>query len=267
MFYLLIVITILIAIPTVFLLITSKKDTHLAKLGICLTLVFGILSFCTNNTINANINNNDKVIDSMKSVVEKIEEENYVKEALANAEVSFNEQGYSAAVDIVNNALTKYPENSELKEALEKYKTYKPKLLVDCEWIKNTTDEDVQENTYINDYTEDKFNNTYNTSFSLSNGSVTYYIDKKYSYFSGTVACPKGLNSDAYRESATIFIYDENENYLWSSGDVKIDSEPQFFKVDIQGVEKLTLTWECKGANIWENWGDYATIFDGEFYR
>ncbi len=104
-------------------------------------------------------------------------------------------------------------------------------------------------------------------SFALSNGSVSFVTKQKYSLLKGVVACPQGIEYDSYRESAKVSVYLDDDVLVWSSSQMKVDSKPQPFEIDITGSDIVTLTWECEGANVWGNWGYYATIFNGEFLK
>lgn len=307
------VLAIIVFIAIIYYFITSKKDSPLTKLGIIITILLSLISLSLGYIINKNI---EKIDDNIASVLftmaDQIEEENFVnlaieqaekacndgdylsaieiiKDALdkypdnkrlknalkkyeenfinsviKQAEEAFNDSGYFAAIEIIKDALKKYPDNKKLKDALEKYK---PVLLSNYKWLKNTTESDARELTYINEYNSDKYGNTYNTSFALSQGSVSFVTDEKYSKFKGIVAFPEDFKYDSYRDSAKVTVYADDDVYLWSSAEMSIESKPQPFDVDITGTKTITLVWECTGRNIWENWGDYATIFDGAFYK
>lgn len=91
----LIILTVLCFIPTVYLMVTSRKDTLLAKLGIILSILLTLLSFLADYTINENIEAvNNNPFNNIRSIAEQIEEENYVNSSIVQAEQAFNEIGY-----------------------------------------------------------------------------------------------------------------------------------------------------------------------------
>jgi len=113
-----------------------------------------------------------------------------------------------------------------------------------------------------NKYLADNYGNQYTSSLTVSCGSVTYLLKGQYSTFSGTVACPK-LNVNDGMDSATLYVYGDGR-LLKTFSEFNPASRPEEFSISVAGVERLQLSWECAGYNIWNNWGDYATIFGGE---
>ena len=96
------------------------------------------------------------------------------------------------------------------------------------------------------EYLVDNYGKKYQHSFYAGSGTVTYLTNYKYKMFSGTVACPKGLQPDGWR--------------------------PMPFSLDISNYERITLEWKYQEkkeeiVNIWKDWGYYATIFDGVFTK
>ena len=112
------------------------------------------------------------------------------------------------------------------------------------------------------EYLTDNYGNTYAHSVSVGTGSLTYLVNYRYLTFSGTVAFPKGLASDDYRESATLKIYGDEE-LIAEFKEIDDGSRPESFSLNIKPYERLTLEWTCEGMNVWSDWGEYATIFDG----
>lgn len=117
------------------------------------------------------------------------------------------------------------------------------------------------------EYFTDNYNNSYHHSFYAGTGTVTYLTNYKYSIFKGTVACPKGLNYDAWRSSASLYIYGDG-SLLASFTNMNCYARPIPFSLNISGYERITLKWvSSDDGNIWRDWGYYATIFDGIFVR
>jgi len=111
-------------------------------------------------------------------------------------------------------------------------------------------------------YLEDNYGNIYDNSLSVGSGTVTYLVNFKYQTFSGTVAFPKGKESDGFRESATLTIYGDDE-VIAEFVNVDENFKPEFFSLDVSSYEIISLKWKCSGMNIWRDWGYFATIFDG----
>lgn len=152
----------------------------------------------------------------------------------------------------------------KVTELVMVYKSHIPVLLTEMEVFKNQT----QGGSWASDtdetdkYLEDIYGNKYTSSLSVGVGAMTYLVDFKYKEFSGTVGFPKGLASDGYRKSATLKIYGDGV-LITEFVDVNEDFHSESFSLDISSYEKITLKWTCSGVNIWSDWGEFATIFDG----
>ena len=108
----------------------------------------------------------------------------------------------------------------------------------------------------------DNYGNTYSHSLSVGTGSLTYLLNYQYLTFSGTVAFPKGCQCDSYRESATLKIFGDDQ-LLAEFKNFNDGSRPEPFCISVKQYERLRLEWTCKGDNVWDDWGFFATIFDG----
>ncbi|MFQ9922126.1 MAG: hypothetical protein ACLRVU_01360 [Beduini sp.] len=193
------------------------------------------------------------------------EKENFLNNIIKQAQVVFNSEGYENAILVLKDAIKNYPGENILLQELKKYEYYRPIPISEFPQLKNTAN-GVEDKTLINKYKEDKFNNTYLYSFSLSRGTVTYFLDGKFSLIKGTIACPKEIKFDNYRKSSTItIIVDGQRKFI--SNPVEVDTYLQVFEIDLTGANTIEITWECEGGNIWENLGYYATLFDTYFYK
>ena len=172
---------------------------------------------------------------------------------------------YQNALSLAESGLN-YFSSTEVTELAEIYRSYIPVLLGEMEMFQNNTDGGSwrSKTDKTDKYLEDNYGNTYSNSMSVGCGTVVYLVNFQYKTFSGTVAFPKGLETDSYRTSATLKIYGDGVK-IAEFTDVGEDTRPAAFSLDISSYEKITLEWTCKGANIWEDWGDFATIFDGVF--
>lgn len=144
------------------------------------------------------------------------------------------------------------------------YKSHIPVILGEMEIFQNKTNGGswASKTNETNTYLVDNYGNTYANSLSVGCGSLTYLVNFKYQEFHGTVAFPKGLESDGYRSSATLEIYGDGE-VIAEFVDIDSAYRPTSFSLDISSYEKISLKWTCDGANIWYDWGEFATIFDG----
>ena len=173
------------------------------------------------------------------------------------------EGNFTHAVSLTSSGLS-YFTSATVSELHAIYLSHIPVNLGDMEIFKNDS-KGGSWATYTNGtdkYLEDKFGGVYTHSLSVGCGSLTYYLNFKYQTFTGTVAFPKGLESSSARESASLIIYGDGQE-IAAFRDVTDTSKPQPFSIDVSAYEQITLTWECEGYNIWEDWGDFATIFDG----
>lgn len=158
-----------------------------------------------------------------------------------------------------------YFESSRVTELAMIYKSYLPVLLGEMEIFTNQTDGGswASKTNFTDDYLEDSYGNTYAHSMGAGCGSLTYLVNFKYQTLAGVVAFPKGLETDGARSSATLKIYGDGKE-IATFAEVTENTKPQAFTLDIASYEKVTLEWSCEGYNIWRDWGDFATIFDGE---
>lgn len=157
-----------------------------------------------------------------------------------------------------------YFSSTRITELTMVLKSYIPVILGEMETFQNKTDGGIYgtKTNRTNVYLTDNYGNKYSNSLSVGCGSVTYLVNFKYQTFSGTVGFPKGLESDYYRQSATLQIYGDDKKIAEFSN-FNDATKPEAFSIDISSYEKITLKWNCTGGNIWEDWGYFATIFDG----
>lgn len=170
---------------------------------------------------------------------------------------------YQHALSLAESGLG-YFTSTQVSELAMIYKSYIPVILGEMEMFQNNTKGGswASKTDETNKYLEDNYSNTYANSLSVGCGSVTYLVNFKYQTFTGTVAFPKGLESDGYRSSATLQILGDDQKIAEFAG-INESSKPETFELDISSYERITLKWTCEGDNIWEDWGYFATIFDG----
>ncbi|MBR5869308.1 MAG: NPCBM/NEW2 domain-containing protein [Clostridia bacterium] len=172
---------------------------------------------------------------------------------------------YRHALSLAESGLG-YFESTRVTELSIIYKSHLPVLLGEMEIFANNTKGGswASYTNFTDDYLEDNYSNTYSHSVGAGCGSLTYLTNFKYQTLSGTVAFPKGLRSDDARSSATLTIYGDGKE-IAVFANISETSRPQTFNLGISSYEKITLKWSCEGYNIWGDWGDFATIFDGQF--
>lgn len=171
----------------------------------------------------------------------------YVQSVLTGAESAFQTEGCMAAINAVNNGLSILPDSEELTAALKEYESYTPiditKLL--C----------VSEGPYLFDIEgslKDNYNNEYSSGYYLyagESGSIIarYRLGGKYTKLSGKVAYEYPQNTGRW---GTIRFYDDNDNLLFETNRMDIDSQPQEFSFSVEGVQNLTIRtngsgWAC----------------------
>lgn len=86
-------------------------------------------------------------------------------------------------------------------------------------------------------------------------GSANYYIQGKYTTFSGTVAVPSGNENNT--RSSFFEIYGDG-NLLYTSPVMTNTSFPENFSIDITGVQLLTISYPESNEN-----SELATLYDG----
>ena len=205
----------------------------------------------TGNTENADHTNNTDNTADIEALRTQI---------LNDAKNGFAANGYKEAIRILSEGLQTLPDDEIIMEEISNYKEYQPVNLVDMDWISNTAT-GVEDYTDKNQYSEDSYGNTYNTSFSLSSGSVIYNLNYKFKQFQCTIACPAGIQYSSFRDSAEVTIYGDDE-LLYKSPKINNETKPIPISLDTSGVEILKISWESNGGNVWLNWGYFATLFD-----
>lgn len=185
----------------------------------------------------------------------------YASVSLSAAEEAFKLEGYEEALSIIENCLLTLSNNEDLLEAKAWYESYRPEYL-------SLFALSVSEGSklYLDQHTRDWKENTYGHSLAVNKGSITVQTGGEFALLTGTLACPFGYAPDDYREGASVEILADGE-VIYQSPMMAEDSQPRYFELDISGVQQITITWQCEGRNIWKNWGDRATIFDGALYR
>ena len=168
---------------------------------------------------------------------------------------------YVKAFNMVEAALGKL-ESESLEELAKIYKSYIPVGLEELELFSDKSKGgDWGTSTYSKDaYKEDTYRNSYTHSVSIGTGAVVYLLNFEYERLVGTIACPKGIEADNYRTSATLTILGDGKEL--QSFEFTPDRKPVKLDLDISKYEKVSLKVSCAGLNIWNDWGYFATLFD-----
>ena len=181
--------------------------------------------------------------------------------SLASAENDASEKNYEAASAVVLQAMNSIGDDNEtLNNAYNEYRSHLPIYIteIDCMAIRG--------DLTINETLEDNVGNTYHSSYSI-NGSgysskdktyqywADYYINGKYTTFSGTVALsPRYKDSD---ETKYFEIYGDG-TLLYTSPTVTNTFVPEQFSIDVSGIKVLRIYYTDAGGN-----NRIATIYDG----
>lgn len=170
---------------------------------------------------------------------------------------------YERAKNLAQDGLS-YFGSTEMEDLVEIYSSYIPVRLVDMEIFEDDSWSGGWDFGSIdkNDYLEDNYGNTYEHSMSADSGSIVYLLDYQYRTFKGVVAFPAGEKSDSYKMSATLQIFGDDD-LIATFQDVAEDSRPESFVLDVSKYERLTLKWSSYGLTFTQDWGEFATIFDG----
>ena len=198
--------------------------------------------------------------------------EAYINYALSEAEEAYNNSyDTKKAVEILENCTSDIGNDSRLADAIYAYRNNYTEVLANMDILSKTFDVTLEGGSRINEYLTDTYGNTYTTSVSYGGGYISYAIGgKEFSCFKAVVGCPKGLVSDSVCHGAYIKIYGSlnGENtLLYESEEVTAETRPFEISVDVAGYDIIYFQWNCVGTNIWGNWGEYATLFDGCFYK
>lgn len=161
---------------------------------------------------------------------------------IEQAEISFKNSGYQAAISVLSEGLEVLDQDPELLTMIEEYKLKKPIRLSSLDYYMSGG----HGTFYFRDTSTDNFGNPHSDiiyilagfSSSTSNGSQTYRIDKKYTRLTGTVFLCYDDRDTQY--SGAIKIYGDNE-LLFSVTDITAGFEPISFDIDISYVTDLTV--------------------------
>lgn len=166
-----------------------------------------------------------KIDEELKSKLEDYISK-YKKDLFAKAEIAYEANGYSAAVQLLNNdKLLK--NDSELKEKIAYYNNKKPVLLSGLEMYegkiryKNESVTDVAGNTYA------EFFSTLTYNFGSPDDTVIYYLNNQYEFFECKFVLLDANNE--YGEKRTLIIKNDDTNEVLFSK--KIGSK------DVNGIE------------------------------
>ncbi len=188
------------------------------------------------------------------------------EQIVKNAEDSYYAGGYESAVKIIDQGLEMLENDETLISLREKYENLKPVNLNDLP-VAGYGDsyQNGEDNINKNDTLRDNQGNSYNSSLSIDyQGDVSWNLEGRYAAFDGTIACPEGATSSFNTSDVTVRIYGDG-NLLYTSNPSGPESGPTPFHVDVNGVNTLTIEWDCDYTfNLWYSWSNFATIYDGQ---
>ena len=198
--------------------------------------------------------------ESIGKKINNLEDE-FVSYSISSAEKDASEKNYEAASAVILQAMKCLGENNEtLNNAYKEYRSHLPVYITELEYMA------IRGSVTVNDTLEDNVGNTYHSSYSINGDGYSskdktyqywadYYINGKYSEFSGTVALnPRFKNSD---KTKLFEVYGDGK-LLYTSPTVTNTFIPEKFKIDISGVKVLRIYYpDVGGVN------SIATIYDG----
>ena len=185
----------------------------------------------------------------------------FKKKTFEDAEAAYKKEGYKKAEEIINAALD-IIEDEDLEKKADYYHKLEPVNLSSLEVF--SYGDSGEYNYVFDEHKEDRYHNSYSHSFSINtDDEITFYLDKKYKSFTGTIACPDGYMPKSNLSDVIITIYGDGK-MLYKSEPSGPETKPQTYNISVAGIEKLSIQSECQEAmNIWSDWGVYGTIFDG----
>lgn len=189
----------------------------------------------------------------------------YRTDAVERAEQAYSSDGYQAAVSILDEALEIMKGDRELTDLRNYYYSRKPIILVELQVF--SYGDGGEYNASSNEYKTDRYGNEYSSSFSVENQSTIKWLLKgQYRTFTGTIACPANFQYKNNLSNVVVTVIGDGK-VLFTSAESGPDEKPQCFSIDVTAVEELQIKWVCLPAlNIWRDWCEYATIFDGTFH-
>lgn len=210
--------------------------------------------------------NNSIVSDSVDLQTKfSVYTEKYRTNVISEAASEYKEKGYESAVSLLNSALDILKDDNLLISEKEKYEALKPIMLTEMEIFSYGYNGEY--NVSLDNHTEDRYGNTYSTSFSIDDeDSIKWLLNGKYERITGTIACPKGYLLKSNYSNVIVTIYCDG-NKVFKSDEAGPEKKPQSFSIDLTGIEELEIRWSCLDSwNIWKDWCVYGTIFDGALY-
>lgn len=203
-----------------------------------------------------------------KDYLKKIEEksEQAVEKALSDAETEYRKtHDVNKVIEILAACEDKFGADERIRAAIDDY-NHSIVYLSELDTFNYSKD-----GAIVNQYLKSNYGETYKNSVTCSQGYISYLIDGKgYSAFRGIVGCPEGKHSDAFWHGAYVEIIGavgDSQTSLYVTNEITDASKPTAIEIDVSGYEVIYFKWHCVGANIWSNWGEYATIFEGMFLK
>ena len=198
----------------------------------------------------------------------------YVENALAEADSKYSEtHDIEESVEILTSANDSIGTDARLTAAINDYKNNTMIYISDLDMFNYSFSEgcDLDGGEAINEYLTSNYGVTYKNSVTCSGGYIGYLVSGKgYTIFKGVLGCPEGMHSDSYWHGAYIEVFgykDDEGTLLYTSDEITDASKPIDIEVDITDYDVIYFQWNCIGCNIWKDWGEFATIFEGRFMK
>lgn len=179
----------------------------------------------------------------------------YKEGLIQQAETTYAEEGYLAAVQLLQSSIPVIGEDAEIQEQIDHYKWLAPVRVSELEVMES----DGHGSNYIEDIV-DYIGNAYDYAvyYYYGKGSETYYIAKQYRRITGTLYL-KEVTSNTY----TLKIY--GDDMLLYDDTITGKDQPQSFEIDLTGVDWLKIECDSNQSTKWGDTSDSSCRL-GDFY-
>lgn len=208
----------------------------------------------------AYVYDNLEIIEHNSDILMKLSscEQKYRDVVIGEAENSYNEEGYQAAIKVLKNALSVLKEDAILLEQVEKYEGLAPVSLLNLSTFYSDYDSGTWGRKKQVQSMKDKLGNTYENcleyTYGFKKSRDIYVINKQYKKFTGIIFVPEDRRTDADTWSNNDFGYFSiygDDVLLYTSPRMTSKQYPVTFEVDITEVEQLSINWNG-GAGTWD---------------
>gem|GEM_PF-7121931 len=196
-----------------------------------------------------------KFIENDAQILEKLNsfKGKYKERILAAAYEAYINEGYQAAVSILQDASKVISNDDELSATQKAYSNCEPVYLSTLEAYETSSWAKI--GVSLENYTRDNYLTVYDGNHVLTSsqiyyvGNIKYYVNKEYNKLTGVCYVPYATRNDNYAGSAylrNIQVYGDGALLYEKTGGTNSD-QPFEVSVDITGVEFLTINISSSG--------------------